>query len=230
MPTRAEATRVEAKTRAADRDKGHQRPVQSSRGALYSFDLTSTGDTSCGGPQWSGAIPAQNAQANENTFHYTNAAPQAAKSNQGLELWLGLESYLRDNAADNRRRLLVFTDLVFTYDDPCTGVWGSRYGSSKSPFSSTTPRWQQPGIMPIAEKRPTTAWPPPGGASTHLRTSPWTFKGVLRFPYQRAGSAVKESGFPARAFRIVVSGARNCNLSVQRTVSTATGAPVSPSP
>ena len=27
--------------------------------------------------------------ANEDTFHYTNAAPQAAKFNQGLELWLG---------------------------------------------------------------------------------------------------------------------------------------------
>ncbi|MBT2597927.1 DNA/RNA non-specific endonuclease [Arthrobacter sp. ISL-72] len=30
--------------------------------------------------------------ANEDTFHYTNAAPQAAKFNQGLELWLGVES------------------------------------------------------------------------------------------------------------------------------------------
>ncbi|WP_356815733.1 DNA/RNA non-specific endonuclease [Arthrobacter sp. Bi26] len=32
------------------------------------------------------------ARANEDTFHYTNAAPQAAKFNQGLGLWLGLES------------------------------------------------------------------------------------------------------------------------------------------
>ncbi len=38
-------------------------------------------------------------QANEDTFYYTNAAPQAAKFNQGMELWLGLESYLQEHAA-----------------------------------------------------------------------------------------------------------------------------------
>lgn len=36
--------------------------------------------------------------ANEDTFHYTNAAPQAAKFNQGMELWLGIEDYLQDAA------------------------------------------------------------------------------------------------------------------------------------
>jgi endonuclease G len=51
---------------------------------------------------------AEAAQANEDTFHYTNA-PQAAKFNQGLELWLGMESYLQDYAADNSRRIVVFT-------------------------------------------------------------------------------------------------------------------------
>lgn len=65
-----------------------------------------------------GDTRAEAAQANKDTFHYTNAAPQAAKFNQGLELWLGLESYLLDNAADHRRRLLVFTGPVFTDDDP----------------------------------------------------------------------------------------------------------------
>jgi endonuclease G len=58
------------------------------------------------------------AEANEDTFHYTNAAPQAAKFNQGLELWLGLETYLQDNAADNSRRLVVFTGPVFGDTDP----------------------------------------------------------------------------------------------------------------
>ena len=33
-----------------------------------------------------GDTQAEAAQANEDTFHYTNAAPQAAKFNQGLEL------------------------------------------------------------------------------------------------------------------------------------------------
>jgi endonuclease G len=58
------------------------------------------------------------AEANEDTFHYTNAAPQAAKFNQGLELWLGLETYLQDNAADNSRRPVVFTGPVFGDTDP----------------------------------------------------------------------------------------------------------------
>ena len=58
------------------------------------------------------------AQANEDTFHYTNAAPQAAKFNQGLDLWLGLESYLLDHAADYDRRLVVFTGPIFGRSDP----------------------------------------------------------------------------------------------------------------
>lgn len=58
------------------------------------------------------------AQANEDTFHYTNAAPQAAKFNQGLELWLGMEQYLQEHAADNSRRLVVFTGPIFSDLDP----------------------------------------------------------------------------------------------------------------
>ncbi|PNI08562.1 endonuclease [Arthrobacter sp. AFG7.2] len=58
------------------------------------------------------------AQANDDTFHYTNAAPQAAKFNQGLDLWLGLESYLLDHAANYDRRLVVFTGPIFGISDP----------------------------------------------------------------------------------------------------------------
>ncbi|WP_251024599.1 DNA/RNA non-specific endonuclease [Arthrobacter sp. ISL-65] len=65
-----------------------------------------------------GDTRAEAAQANEDTFHYTNAAPQAAKFNQGMELWLGLETYLLNNAADYRRRLVVFTGPVFSDSDP----------------------------------------------------------------------------------------------------------------
>ncbi|WP_285251260.1 DNA/RNA non-specific endonuclease [Pseudarthrobacter sp. fls2-241-R2A-168] len=65
-----------------------------------------------------GDTGAEAAQANEDTFYYTNAAPQAAKFNQGMELWLGLESYLQENAADNSRRIVVFTGPVFTDTDP----------------------------------------------------------------------------------------------------------------
>ena len=65
-----------------------------------------------------GDTRAEAAQANEDTFHYTNAAPQAAGFNQSMELWLGLETYLLDNAADFRRRLIVFTGPVFSDHDP----------------------------------------------------------------------------------------------------------------
>lgn len=65
-----------------------------------------------------GDTRAEAAQANEDTFHYTNAAPQAAKFNQGLDLWLGLESYLQEHAADHGRRLVVFTGPVFGETDP----------------------------------------------------------------------------------------------------------------
>jgi DNA/RNA endonuclease G (NUC1) len=65
-----------------------------------------------------GDTRAEAAQANADTFHYTNAAPQAAKFNQGLELWLGMESYLQDYAADNTRRIVVFTGPVFSALDP----------------------------------------------------------------------------------------------------------------
>lgn len=92
-----------------------------------------------------GDTHAEAAQANEDTFHYTNAAPQAAKFNQGLELWLGLESNLLDNAADHRRRLLVFTGPVFTGHDPVYRGVGIPLRFFKSPYSSTTPRWEQPG-------------------------------------------------------------------------------------
>jgi DNA/RNA endonuclease G (NUC1) len=65
-----------------------------------------------------GDTRAEAAKANEDTFHYTNAAPQAAKFNQGIELWLGLESYLQENAADNSRRITVFTGPIFGATDP----------------------------------------------------------------------------------------------------------------
>ncbi|WP_324642388.1 DNA/RNA non-specific endonuclease [Pseudarthrobacter sp. LT1] len=65
-----------------------------------------------------GDTRAEAEQANEDTFHYTNAAPQAAKFNQGIQLWLGLESYLQENAADNSRRIIVFTGPIFGATDP----------------------------------------------------------------------------------------------------------------
>ncbi|MFI1869794.1 DNA/RNA non-specific endonuclease [Streptomyces jumonjinensis] len=57
-------------------------------------------------------------QANDDTFHFTNAAPQAAVFNQGKTLWQGLENYLLDHAAQFDQKLTVFTGPVLHDSDP----------------------------------------------------------------------------------------------------------------
>ena len=56
--------------------------------------------------------------ANDDTFHYTNAAPQAADFNQSKELWAGLEDYLLEHASTYEQRLTVFTGPVLDVGDP----------------------------------------------------------------------------------------------------------------
>ncbi len=57
-------------------------------------------------------------QANDDTFHYTNAAPQHSKLNQGKAMWLGLESYILDSARTEGFRVNVFTGPVCGPEDP----------------------------------------------------------------------------------------------------------------
>jgi endonuclease G, mitochondrial len=58
------------------------------------------------------------AQAEAETFYFTNAAPQAALFNQGRELWLGLEEYLLDHAATFDRKLVIVAGPVLDPADP----------------------------------------------------------------------------------------------------------------
>ena len=67
-------------------------------------------------PVW--GEPAVAARANSDTFHYTNAAPQASGFNQSKELWLGLEDHVLAHAAAHRQRLSVFTAPVLGAADP----------------------------------------------------------------------------------------------------------------
>ncbi|MFI8288351.1 DNA/RNA non-specific endonuclease [Streptomyces sp. ms191] len=67
-------------------------------------------------PVW-GAV-AEAGRANTDTFHFTNAAPQADVFNQGKRLWQGLENHLLDHAAEFDRRLTVFTGPVLHDSDP----------------------------------------------------------------------------------------------------------------
>lgn len=51
-------------------------------------------------------------QANDDTFHYVNAAAQHSKLNQGKELWQGLENYILDNVRTHGFRACVFTGPI----------------------------------------------------------------------------------------------------------------------
>ncbi|MCU1556575.1 MAG: endonuclease [Microbacteriaceae bacterium] len=67
-------------------------------------------------PVWGDRATA--AKANEQTFVYTNAAPQAGDFNQGKELWSGLEDFVLAYSRAYRQRISVFTAPVLTADDP----------------------------------------------------------------------------------------------------------------
>ncbi|QNE16584.1 nuclease [Kribbella qitaiheensis] len=56
--------------------------------------------------------------ANFDTFHYTNAALQHSRLNQGKQLWQGLENYILDSARTEGFRACVFTGPIFREDDP----------------------------------------------------------------------------------------------------------------
>jgi endonuclease G len=58
------------------------------------------------------------ALANDDTFHYVNAALQASGLNRSTHQWLGLENYLLDSVRTHGFRLCVFTGPVLRVDDP----------------------------------------------------------------------------------------------------------------
>jgi endonuclease G len=65
-------------------------------------------------PNWGDQAP----QANGDTFHYTNAAPQHSLLNQGKQLWQGLENYILNSARTHGFKASVFTAPVYTDEDP----------------------------------------------------------------------------------------------------------------
>ncbi|UUS33415.1 MULTISPECIES: DNA/RNA non-specific endonuclease [Streptomyces] len=67
-------------------------------------------------PVWGAVAVAHRADAD--TFHYTNAAPQADVFNQGKQVWQGLENHLLDHAARHDRKLTVLTGPVLHDADP----------------------------------------------------------------------------------------------------------------
>ncbi|MCX5394376.1 DNA/RNA non-specific endonuclease [Streptomyces sp. NBC_00094] len=67
-------------------------------------------------PVWGPAAVA--VRANADTFHFTNAAPQADVFNQGKQIWQGLENHILDHAAEFDRKLTVLTGPVLQDSDP----------------------------------------------------------------------------------------------------------------
>ncbi|MGQ3479725.1 DNA/RNA non-specific endonuclease [Paenibacillus sp. TY11] len=56
-------------------------------------------------------------EANKDTFHFTNCAPQHCSFNQSSNLWLGLEDYLLNHAKNNQQKMTVFTGPIFREND-----------------------------------------------------------------------------------------------------------------
>jgi endonuclease G len=64
-------------------------------------------------PNWGDAAQL----ANDDTFHYVNAAAQHSRLNQGKELWQGLENYILDSARTHDFKACVFTGPVLRDGD-----------------------------------------------------------------------------------------------------------------
>lgn len=64
-------------------------------------------------PNWGDAAQL----ANDDTFHYVNAAAQHSRLNQGMALWQGLENYILDSARTHDFKACVFTGPVLRDDD-----------------------------------------------------------------------------------------------------------------
>lgn len=82
-------------------------------------------------PCW-GADKAEAAANAEETFHYTNAAPQVQGYND-ID-WGNLEDYLLDRAQRTERRLTIFTGPIYRDDDPWYGE-GREGGPWRIPLS-----------------------------------------------------------------------------------------------
>ena len=68
-------------------------------------------------PAWGRTVQAART-ANDDTFHWTNCSPQHKDFNEGKALWAGLEDYLLERAAGERKRMVVFTGPVLAAADP----------------------------------------------------------------------------------------------------------------
>jgi endonuclease G, mitochondrial len=69
--------------------------------------------------------------ANDDTFHFTNCAPQHWQFNQGKSMWAGIEDYALLNARSEGERITVFSGPIFTNSDPTVGMIKNKMFASK---------------------------------------------------------------------------------------------------
>lgn len=67
-------------------------------------------------PAWGESDPVAKA-ANDDTFHFTNCAPQHEQFNRNASTWAGLEDYILENAENEGFKVSVFSGPVFADDD-----------------------------------------------------------------------------------------------------------------
>ena len=67
-------------------------------------------------PAWGDTVE-ERKLANDDTFHFTNCAPQHEDFNQNKETWAGLEDYVLRNAQTRDFKATVFSGPVFAADD-----------------------------------------------------------------------------------------------------------------
>jgi endonuclease G len=67
-------------------------------------------------PAW-GKTAEERKRANDDTFHFTNCAPQHEDFNQNKSTWAGLEDYILRNAQNRDFKACVFSGPVFAPDD-----------------------------------------------------------------------------------------------------------------
>jgi len=68
-------------------------------------------------PVWGDEL-AEGVAANNDTFHFTNCAPQHSGFNQSPLTWHGLEDHILNNASSHELKVSVFTGPVLADDDP----------------------------------------------------------------------------------------------------------------
>ena len=93
-------------------------------------------------PVW-GRTRAIAVAAHDDTYHWTNCAPQHKDFNQPVTLWQGIERFLLDRATGSDQRLTVFTGPVFADDDP----WYRRTDDPRTHWQIPRQYWKVAALL-----------------------------------------------------------------------------------